>query len=417
MMSPNHPITEPLDWEALTSDSLDLTPNQIEQAARTSRAIANPNQQWQVYINTLAQMGLEQWLTERAPELTVRPINDTNSLVQVGDIRVGVVAIASLPDAVVSLPKALIDLPEISAQFYLLVNVLEEQEQVRIVSYLRHDQIIERSQTQPLTLTADSTYCLPQNWFIANPDQFLLELRYLCQVSGVRCQGTGIGDQELAIRDQGSGILLQRRSANGDQELTTSPPPHLPLSPSPLSPPSLTERAINVGLWLRDQLDELAQEMSWVLMPALTPATSAMRSVVEEFQAVTHRLEAAGLAIAPEARGAYRDLRWGNVALRLYVMTWALPFDPKTPDHPPEWTLLLIVGAQPDAALPPGVGLRVQDQTQVLVERVFGETSQEAYLYARVVGTWDEQFWVTINLTNGVVITLPPFSFDPDRAD
>jgi hypothetical protein len=161
-------------------------------------------------------------------------------------------------------------------------------------------------------------------------------------------------------------------------------------------------------------LDKVAQELAWVLLPAFTPAESALRTIVEEFQSVTTELERTGMAIAPHARGAYRELRSGNIALRLYAVTWTLT-DPAQPlDQPPEWTLLLILGAQPGMTLPANVGLKIQDQTQVLVNQVQTAENQDSYLYTRVVGTWEEQFWVTINLGNGAVITLPPFALKPD---
>jgi hypothetical protein len=170
------------------------------------------------------------------------------------------------------------------------------------------------------------------------------------------------------------------------------------------------QRAMNVGLWLRDRLDEVAEEFSWVLMPALAPIAVEMRAV-EEFQGIVTELQQTGMAIAPAARGAYRDLRWGNTALRLYAAAWPLPVEEQESGQTPEWTLLLVLGAQPDSILPVGVGIQVQDENKLLMERTLTEADQDAYLYARVIGSWDEQFWVTIRLPNGTSATLPPFTF------
>ena len=62
----------------------------------------------------------------------------------------------------------------------------------------------------------------------------------------------------------------------------------------------LTQPAVNVGRWLWDELDELAQELSWALLPRFTPVT-AMRSPREEFEAITLQLQQQGLEIPLQA--------------------------------------------------------------------------------------------------------------------
>jgi hypothetical protein len=162
---------------------------------------------------------------------------------------------------------------------------------------------------------------------------------------------------------------------------------------------SASDSVINVGVWLGDRLDNLAQQLSWILMPAFAPA-AALRSVRDE-------LESRGVRIPAEARGAYRDLHIGNADLRLYAIAWTLPLTHNISG----WTLLIILGAQPDVHLPPGIKLLVRDETQPLVEQVLDDEIQDAYLYAQVGGTWHEKFWVTLGFTDNSAITLPPFTF------
>ncbi|NJO80791.1 MAG: DUF1822 family protein [Cyanobacteria bacterium RM1_2_2] len=111
----------------------------------------------------------------------------------------------------------------------------------------------------------------------------------------------------------------------------------------------------------------------------------------------------------PTARAAYRDFQVDAVAVRLYALTWDVSPTSTTPE--PEWSLLLVLGAQPGTQLPQSITLSVQDDMQLLTQ----ETLQHApYLYAQVIGTWNEQFRVTITLPNGASLTLPPFAFNPD---
>jgi hypothetical protein len=170
----------------------------------------------------------------------------------------------------------------------------------------------------------------------------------------------------------------------------------------------LTQPAVNAGRWLMDELDELAQNLSWVLLPSLAPAT-AMRSPAEEFEAIVTQLRQTDVEIPLEARGAYRDLRLVGMPLRLYAVTW-----PLLSGSIPEWTLLLVLGATPGTHLPSGLQLRVSDQTGILVERTLDQQQRGSYMFTRVIGTWDEKFVVTVSLPSGIEQTLPPFSFHPE---
>jgi hypothetical protein len=169
----------------------------------------------------------------------------------------------------------------------------------------------------------------------------------------------------------------------------------------------LTQQAMNVRRWLSNELDELAQELSWILLPMPSLATAtALRSPTEEFEAIVRELHLSGLAISPQARGAYRDLQVAGLSLRLYALTW-----PLMTGSIPEWTLLLILGAPSETNLPIGLTLRVSDQTGILVERVVGSDNNSPYFFTSVIGNWYEKFIVTIGLAPGFKLTLPPFSF------
>ncbi|GAX37350.1 hypothetical protein NIES3585_33930 [Nodularia sp. NIES-3585] len=172
-----------------------------------------------------------------------------------------------------------------------------------------------------------------------------------------------------------------------------------------------TQPALNVGRWLWDELDELAQEFSWKLLPSFTPAV-AMRSPTEEFQAIINQLQHRGVEIPSQARGAYQDLLLAGIPLRLYAMTWHLLSE----SDPHLWTLLLVLGTTSQNTLPSHLKLRVSDQTSVLLEQGINQEQGDTYLFTRVVGTWDEKFLVSVSLIDGVEINLPPFTFYPGRA-
>ncbi len=67
-----------------------------------------------------------------------------------------------------------------------------------------------------------------------------------------------------------------------------------------------------------------------------------------------------------------------------------------------------MLAAQPSSNLPVGTQLTVRDELQVLEAPVLTEHTKD-YIYAQVIGAYNEQFFVTIHFPNGTAITLPPF--------
>lgn len=399
-----------LDWETLPLDGIELSVDTLERAACLAQTQAEGDRQWQLYLNALALFGFEQWLSDRATDLTVEASTDSLTPfmlppsplpsppealepeselaiapIQVGDFRVCLLAMGSLTDESIPLPQALLDSPDGVAHFYVLVDVLEEQEQVRIQGYFRYDQWVSRQQSSLAISPVAGSYALPLSWFAASPNTLLLELRALSPAAIPLPQSASQAQRDRSVE------AGDRLSHTLDQ---------------------LAQRTINTGRWLRDQLDAAAQDLNWVLMPALIPtAASGLRSsVTNPVMTVLERLRRDGAEIPPTARGAYRDLHSGDTAVRLNAIVW----DVDETDTEPEWSLLLVLTTQPHARPPVGTKLIVRDNEQVLVEQAWVEDDPDAHLYAQVIGTQQEQFWVTLDFPHGVVATLPPFAFEQD---
>ena len=439
-----------LDFEALSPETIDLSPESIAQAVELSTNIPNQQQQWQTYLNVLALYAFEEWLGSRSIDLTIdrehcpvlQPaianVIDAVCNLKVNEFNICLMAAGSLIDEEVTLPRAVVDIPEFVPHFYVLVEVQEEQETAVVHSFLSYEQLVNRRASVNLEADEDWTYQLPLTWFEADPDRLLLFLRCLepmamslpssqsdrtMQLSQIRSELEGLLPQlesperqlwEVLTWEQGTAVLTNPELLNWVYQLQrgeiTSASSQISLQQH-LSDilQLLTQPAVNVGRWLWNELDELAQEVSWVLLPSLAPA-AAMRSPVEEFEAIVTQLGQAGVEIPTQARGAYRDLQLAGMPLRLYAVTW-----PVLSESIPEWTLLLVLGATPGTSLPPGLRLRVSDQTGVLVEQVLDTQASDSYFFTSVVGSWDEKFIVTVGLTPNIEQTLPPFSFNPER--
>ncbi|WP_421656664.1 DUF1822 family protein [Leptothermofonsia sp. ETS-13] len=381
------------EMELLPEEAIALEPNHLMQAANLSSQV-NPERQWQVYLNALALFSFEQWLKRRSGVFSLNYQNcslmhssyaeaiPAVCNVEVNQFKLCLLAVGDW-DETVTIPAAAIDLPEFVAHFYVVLEVHEEQQQVIIQGVLRYDQLMRYQQAQPIQADAEQNYVIPYTWFEADPDSLLLYLRCL----------------------EPAAISLPTVASNQLPDLT-----HWLQF--------ITQPAVNASLWLREQWDEVAQEFAWILLPP-PAAASALRSPItdsfqrspgEEFEAIVQQLERNGLRLPTQARGAYRDWIMANIPLRLYAVVGDLP----PVEGIPEWSLLLVLGAQPGANLPQGISLEVSDPTGVLVQRTLDTQTNADYLFTQVAGTWDEKFLVRITLPDGERLTLPPFTFQPN---
>jgi hypothetical protein len=396
MNLPNANISDLLDWQALPEESIELSPEQINQALQQSQQCVPVNQQWQVYLQALALCGLEEWLAAWAPDLRISNPQYTtiqNTTIQsatsdallrvcgvtIQGFKLYALATGQAWNDQILMPKPLVDIENVPPFGYLWVEVWEEEMQVRVAGYLTSDTLRANSRNMPLTLSADGTYYeVPTTWFNPNLSDLVLD---------IHCLTANLSEPVFA-------------------EPTVLETPAVVPSGVNWSGMSqgMTRGAINTALWLNDCLDELAQALAWNLMPGLATA-SALRS-----QSATIP---ENLLIPDNARGALYNFSLGNLDWQLQVICWPLVL----PEIPQAWTLVVVLKRPSGQPLPAQTYLRLRDESQILVEQgIMLETEIAApatYLYAQVGGHWHEQFWLTIDLADGVSMTLPPLTFSP----
>lgn len=371
------------DFETLRVDAISLTPEQIHRAMQLSRQFQGQpqsEQQWNIYLTAFALISFEQWIHRRGSDLVINQeqctivqsmMNAAACNLQVNGFKLCLVATDSLPDEDIAFPSSVFDSPEMAAHFYVAIALFEEQGQATIRGFFRHDQLNHQS-------CVNDAYFIPATELNEDANQLVLALR-CAEVSAIPLPAVPV------------------------RSVTNPLPPLRQI---------LTQPMINVGRWVQQQLDDFAQDLSWIILPPIAELRSPMLSLptasasTAEFQSIITQLERIGMQIPPEARGGYRDLSISTAALRLYAVTWRILAPNQTM---PEWSLLLVLSAQPKSQLPSGIKLQVGDETQILLERTL-ERSQDN-LFAQVVGTIEERFLVTIVLPNQTV-TLPPFAFN-----
>lgn len=419
----NSELTDLLDWECLNETQTELSTEHFQQAASLSQSIHFSQQRWQIYINALAVLGFEQWLKERAPDLQLRIEQSciwqpeyANLLpaacnIWVDNFKICIITGSNLIEEH-RIPLAVFDIPRFTAHFYILMQVIEEQEQVAITGFLSYEQYLNYQQTAQLPIESDWTYTIPQSWFNSDSNALLLNLRCL---SANAIQLPVIQDNSevdnTALQQKLLNLDSRLHNQNIWQLLTVQEGINLlnnselvnwvyqTITPSPIQP------LINAGNWLNDKVDEITQELGWLLIPSLK--LSKLRSS-KDFKQVRTALKQQGVNIPADAKGAIRDLECNeNKYLRLYAITWLLN---ENSDNS-EWVLLIVLGSQPQKTMPKTLKLEVRDETELLFVQEVKDTSR-GILYAQVVGNQGEPFWVNITVDEHTLIEIPPFGFE-----
>lgn len=437
-----------VEFEGLT-ETIPLEPEQLDQALELTHQIGNEARHWQIYLQVLALLSFEEWLQKREPEMPLQREQasvlqpqyanaiDAVCNLRVGEFKVCLIPTISFTEEKVTLPRAVVDLPELTAHFYVVIGIEEELEFAAIRGFLRHDQLVNyQPQLQP---EADWTYQLPLAWFNREPNDLLLYLRCL-DPTAIPLPETPTNRQVTIARMQAALLTLLPQLRNrplwqvltweqGAAVLTTpdllnwlyqSVTENTAVVTNHLSDllQILTQQAVNVTHWLRNQMDEV-MPLSWEVLPAPSPlrGTEPIRELPAAFSMRRTELNPAqdleeilgeislnyNVEIPEIAGRAYRDLTLGN-RLRLYAVTGPLPDDDG-------WTLLLILKAISGDQNAYGFSLRVSDQTDVLAEESLQEDSNNDYIFTQVAGSYEDKFLATITSATGEAQTLPPFAF------
>ncbi|MEA5572563.1 DUF1822 family protein [Calothrix sp. UHCC 0171] len=408
-----------LDWYCFNDTRIELQPADLQQAANLSQSIHQPEQRWQVYLCALGVLGFAQWLQERDSNLIIN-INQASiwqpphanlvaaaCKIQVGNFQVCLVTANKFSNQH-SFPFAVFDVPELAAHFYVLMQVDEEQNQVAISGFINYEQYLQYQHSAHPEIESDWTYTLPESIFNQDVDKLLLNLRCLdAEAILLPITATIPTEKVIALQQKLESVKSQLQTKKLWELITPAEAQVLLNNPELINwvykatTPSIIQPLINVGLWLQNQIDNVAQELGWMLMPSV--ALSQMRDFSEGFDAIRSTLETKGVYIPLTAGGAFRDLDSECGSLRLYAIMWILD---ETSDTQ-EWVLLIALGSQPHTAMPQNIKLEIHDDTQILVSEFFADSSK-GIPYGRVIGDVNERFQVTVTIEDAV-FEIPPF--------
>lgn len=455
---------------SMSSQTVELSDGQVRRAIEFSQTAIPEAQKWSVYLQGLALLGFEQWLLNQVQPLELslgqcsllQPgyANLLTSVcnVWVGEFKVCLLTGGSFTDTQIFIPRAAIEVPDFVPHIYVLIEVGEEAAIVEVKGCLRSDWLLQMYRLQPFQPMPDWSYAIPSQWFWDTPRDLCLWLQCLkpwaipsLQLDTILATSQDIALQQRQIQQQIQQYSSQSFSQQfglldpGDQgQIVSHRGSSSMVNPVPLwqlldweaghvlfTQPELAswvydlqhqsqtdQPGFNVRSWLAGELDSLAAQLSWVLLPPLS--TAFRKTQDEDFQAILDEFQHRNKPLPSRARAAYYDFSLSTpfdrteTALRTYAIVW----DGIPPKNDAEWFLLLLVGPCPGRKsdqVDQGFSITVRDDTQMLVEQSYDAELNDAYVYVCVAGFWNERFWVTIalnhNLATSTRVQLPPFRF------
>ncbi|MDY6896760.1 MAG: DUF1822 family protein [Cyanobacteriota bacterium] len=171
--------TYPQDLRLLLPETVWLEPEHFFLAREIISSATANSDSWQTYLNVLALLAFEEWLKERLPNKVIS--RDTSSIQAAGNLKIDdfkfcAIAVEHLLDEVVKIPQMVVEKPELAAHFYVVLEVLEEEEEVIIKGFLPYKQLIEMSNFQ---LSVDEgCYQIPLSALDMEPSHLLVYQRY-----------------------------------------------------------------------------------------------------------------------------------------------------------------------------------------------------------------------------------------------
>jgi Protein of unknown function (DUF1822) len=172
------------DARLLLPEVIWLEPEYFQMAKQMSDRVKSESRQWQTYLSALAVQSFEQWLSDRLPNHTVERLEiGTTSYLKVGEFKLCIIAVEHCLDEVAIVPQNTISSLTQTSNFYVVLEVLEEEEQVIIRGFLHCDQINYYWSSIDLPALEDGCYQLPLSLFDAEPHHLLLYCRYLAPVA------------------------------------------------------------------------------------------------------------------------------------------------------------------------------------------------------------------------------------------
>lgn len=176
----NHPMSA-VNVRLLLPETLWLEPEHFQQAKEISNPFSDEQQQWQIYLNALAKLAFAPWLQERLTTQLIQQSSDDiteMNFISTGEFRLGLIVTEHILDEIVNIPRRAIEQPGLAAHFYVVLEVSEEQEQVIIRGFLRHDELVVHCDRLTPSLSSSEFYPIPLSAFDAEMNHLVIYIQH-----------------------------------------------------------------------------------------------------------------------------------------------------------------------------------------------------------------------------------------------
>lgn len=166
----------------------------FEKAREISQEVADERGRWQTYLNVLALLGFVEWLEEQIPNIKINPddssifkpntatITNTISNLQIGAFKLCLIVVENSEDESICLSEHAITSTDLASQFYVLIEVLEEEAELIVHGFIRYDELVKYHQSFHITMETQnnsSTLNIPVSYFDPEVNNLLLYTRFL----------------------------------------------------------------------------------------------------------------------------------------------------------------------------------------------------------------------------------------------
>ena len=171
-------------YRQLQLETIDLEPEDFQQATLLSHKFNTEAQKWQAYLKILALFALKKWLSDRHLTLDNRieslPPNqiissEPMSNLQVGGFKVCLLTNENILNEGIEIPGKMINSPDFAAHLYIFIQVLVESEEAILIGFIRHDRLINQS----LQTNERGNYQLSLPELNSDSSHLILNLKYL----------------------------------------------------------------------------------------------------------------------------------------------------------------------------------------------------------------------------------------------
>ncbi|MDJ0694850.1 DUF1822 family protein [Mastigocoleus sp. MO_188.B34] len=166
-----------VDFRLLIPEVIYLESEHFDCAEEIYLRSNNEDKQWENYLNSLACVAFKDWVEEKLSTHSLSidlKITEDGYYLSVGKFNYFLIVVEHLLDEVVNISKNLINASTIKANSYVLVEVLEEEEEVVIKGFLNHDNLYDYCNQITLQSSNNDYYQVPLSIFDSEPNHLLL---------------------------------------------------------------------------------------------------------------------------------------------------------------------------------------------------------------------------------------------------